>query len=216
MENHFQVDTLYNLFIERYLQNLSLYSVPVNTTCGIHISEIKGTLKGCKLKIINLCIDDKELSFYLLIKTFKEFANTLSQNEKYELANEVGIDLDNQDKNYIPEIIRKCTSTSTVTNVIDIQTFDIGECIAPNGKNILLQIINSGTSEANCVMNTIMKSMSNRYTINNYIDNRIPFINDVHWFIFFVLIIFIIFLLGLCSIKRKINIKYKYGSFLYV
>ncbi|APG58230.1 putative F9 protein [BeAn 58058 virus] len=60
-----QINTLYNLFINRYLQNLSLYSIPVNTTCGIHIGEVSGVIERCKINIVNVCISNKKNEFYV-------------------------------------------------------------------------------------------------------------------------------------------------------
>ncbi|AAL69760.1 SPV021 hypothetical protein [Swinepox virus] len=215
MENPVRINTLYNVFVERYIENLSIYSIPINSTCGIHIGEIKGTFKRCFLKILNMCINDKELSFNILIKTLKDVTSTLSQKEKEELSKEIGIDILNNDPKYVPEIIRNCSSSADVTNIIDIQTLDVGKCIAPYDKQILLQIVNSGTAEANCVMNSIMNSMNRRYIDNANIYNYLNLTNRP-WFIFSIIIIAIIFVIGICSIKRRIGIKYKYGTFLYV
>ncbi|QHR82565.1 disulfide bond formation pathway protein [Brazilian porcupinepox virus 1] len=215
MENRFQINTLYNLFIERYLQNLSLYSVPVNTTCGIHIGQVKGIMERCNLHIFNLCISDKKLNFMLLVKTFKDIVKTLPHKDRVELADEIGIDLENDDPKYISNLERKCTAFAEVQNIIDIQDFDVGYCKAPEGRNILLQVINLGNAESNCALQSIMNVMNKRYVPDELINNKLKITNKP-WFMVVVFIILLIFVIGICLLKRKINLRYKYGSFLYV
>ncbi|AUI80593.1 S-s bond formation pathway protein [White-tailed deer poxvirus] len=213
-ENQVKINTLYNLFVDRYLQNLSLYSVPVNTTCGIHVGEIRGVFNRCKLRIINRCLNNPKLSFVILVKTFKDIVNTLPQKEREELADEIGIDLKNDDVSYVSELERRCNASADVNNIINVETFDVGNCSAPEDKYILLQIINSGTAEANCGLNAVMNALNKRYVPDPTIYNSLPFSKP--WFIIGSVIICFIFILGICSIKRKISYKYKYSPYLYV
>ncbi|ABQ43497.1 hypothetical protein [Tanapox virus] len=209
-----RVNTLYDLFIEKYLQRLSLHSVPTNINCGIHIGEVNGELKRCNLRIINKCLNNPRLSFILMIESFLEVIDTLPEREKKEIADELGIDI-NAGSKIISELERKCNASSDVNNIINIQSFNAGNCIAPENTYILLQVINTGSAESNCGLEAILKSMNKRYIQENKIINKLP-LSEKPWFIICVVVIFMVFVIAISSLRRKIGFRYKYGSFLYV
>ncbi|QAV42275.1 M019L [Myxoma virus] len=215
MEPTAQLNTLYTLFVKRYLHNLSLYTTPVNATCAIHIGEIRGVFERCKLQVLNFCSSNKELSFKLLVKTFREISEILPDKERDALAKEIGIDLTKADDDPNQDVVRNCNASSDINNVIDIQKFDAGYCVAPENKHILLQIVNSGSAEANCVISSIVRATNKRALPDEFVNNRLR-VSNRPWFIVFAVFVLIVFVICVCSIKRKINLKYRYGSFLYV
>ncbi|APG58229.1 protein F9 [BeAn 58058 virus] len=156
------------------------------------------------------------MNFMLLVRTFNDIVNMMPEKDKIELADEIGIDLNNSnDHNYISNLERKCTASADIENVIDIQKFNIGYCKAPEGKTIQLQVVNSGTAEANCAIQTIMKSMNKRYIPDNLINNKLK-IPNITWIVLISSICLIIFIIGVCLLRRKINFRYRYGNYLYV
>ncbi|AST09238.1 substrate for poxvirus S-S bond formation pathway [Murmansk poxvirus] len=204
--------TLYNLFIDRYLQKLAQHSIPTNISCAIHIGEIIGKFKNCALRITNKCMSNSKLSFTLMIESFIEVVALLPEKDRKAIAEEIGIDL-NDPPNAVSRLERNCNASADVSNIVDIQEFNVGECQAPPGQHILLQIINTGSAEANCGLQTIIKSLNKVY-VPNTIDNRLPFYKP--WFIAGVVIILVIFAIAVCCIRRKLALKYRYGTFLYV
>ncbi|AAR07381.1 24L [Yaba monkey tumor virus] len=214
MEEIQRVNTLYNLFVERYLQRLSSHSVPTNISCGIHIGEVKGELKRCNLRIINKCLNNPRLSFILMIESLLEVIDKLPEREKNEIANEIGIDI-HSNPEIISKLERKCNASSDVNNIINIQSFDTGNCIAPENTYILLQVINTGSAESNCGLESILRSINKKYIQKNKIINK-PSLTEKPWFIICFVIIFTVFVIVISSLKRKIGFRYRYGSFLYV
>nr|WGO62654.1 S-S bond formation pathway protein [Wadden Sea poxvirus] len=213
--NAIPLDTLYNSFINRYLQKLSMYSTPTSISCSIYIGNIKGILDRCSFRITNKCLNNPRLSFMLMIESFFDVIETIPQQEKEHLANEIGIDIHDKDINKISKLEKKCTTLTETSNIININDFDIGTCIAPLGKHIILHIINSGSVEANCGLETIMRSMNKRYIPVTNIENKLQLSNSP-WFIIGTCIVIVIFIIAICSFNRRLNIRYRYGSFLYV
>ncbi|ASK51226.1 S-S bond formation pathway protein [Eptesipox virus] len=208
------VDTLYNLFINRYLQKLGQYSIPTNIACGIHIGKIIGEFDRCALRVTNKCFNNSKLSFKIMIESLKEILLLVSEKEKIKILEEIGIDLNNDDKS-ISKLERNCKAYAETSNFIDIDVFNAGICKAPPGKFILLQVLNSGTVEANCGLETIMKSLNKKilpsYNTNNKLD-----LTSRPWFIAGGVLILLIIIFAICSIKKRISVKYNYGKYLYV
>ncbi|AEN03613.1 substrate for poxvirus S-S bond formation pathway [Yokapox virus] len=204
--------TLYNLFIDKYLQKLSQHSIPTNVSCVIHIGEILGNFKNCALRITNKCMKNSKLSFTLMIESFIEIASLLPEKDRKAIAEEIGIDLEDP-PHFISRLEKNCNATSDVSNIVDIQKFNIGECKAPPGHHINLQIVNTGSAEANCGLQTIVRSL-NKIHVPNIIDNKLPFYKP--WFIAGAVIILIILVISICCIRRKMALKYRYGTFLYI
>ncbi|UYL30160.1 IMV membrane protein L1R [Monkeypox virus] len=204
--------TLYNLFIDSYLQKLAQHSIPTNVTCAIHIGEVIGQFKNCALRITNKCMSNSRLSFTLMVESFIEVISLLSEKDRRAIAEEIGIDLDD-----VPSVVSKleknCNAYAEVNNIIDIQKLNIGECSAPPGQHMLLQIVNTGSTEANCGLQTIVKSLNKIY-VPPIIENRLPYYDP--WFLVGVAIILVIFTVAICSIRRNLALKYRYGTFLYV
>ncbi|QHG62582.1 S-s bond formation pathway protein [Cetacean poxvirus 1] len=208
-----RIDTLYSLFMDKYLQKLALYDVPTNTTCVINIGEIHGYMKRCLFRITNRCVNNTELSFVIMKEALVETLSLLPDQQRTSLAREIGIDLEASISAY-SELERNCKAFASTTNIINIQEFNIGHCAAPVGRHILLQIVNSGSVEANCGLSHILKVMNNIH-VQTPIDNRLKL--NVCWRIVVIIIFFtIIFVLVICSIRRHISLRYKYGNTLFV
>ncbi|QDJ94999.1 S-S bond formation pathway protein [Hypsugopox virus] len=208
------VDTLYNLFINRYLQKIAQHSVPTNIACGIHIGKIIGEFDKCSLRITNKCFDNPKLSFKLMIDSFKEIITLIPENEQKKIAEEIGINLDDNTSS-ISTLERKCKAYAETSNFINIDVFDAGICKAPPGKFILLQVVNSGSVEANCGLEIIMKAL-NKKILPTYNDNNKLNLSSRPWFIVGAVLILLIVVFAVCSIKKRISVKYNYGKYLYV
>ncbi|AWU47058.1 S-S bond formation pathway protein [Sea otter poxvirus] len=205
------IDTLYDLFVNRYMELLSHNTEPANITCAIHIGQVIGTLKGCSLRLINRCNNNTELSFSLMIQALLETIRKLPIHEQERIANEIGIDLHTTSR--VSELEQRCSTTVEVSEIIDVQNLNVGSCIAPDGHRVLIQFINTGSAVANCGLNTILQSLTNKYIhipINNKLSLGTP------WIIILSFLLICLMIISICSLKRRIKLAYKYNTILKV
>ncbi|CCD83193.1 envelope protein pox-lipid membrane protein [Squirrelpox virus] len=214
MDNTVAEETLYDIFVSKYLQRIAEHAAPTQTACAVHIGEIRGTMRGCELRVVNRCMNNARLSFSLMRDAFEETVAMLPESERRAVAAEVGFD-PGAPRDQPSVLERNCSASAAVNDIVDIQKLDIGECFAPPGRHILVQIVNSGSAEANCGLESVARSLNKRATKELApLHSSVPLAGL--WKLGVAVLVALIAVVLVCAMRRRIALKYRYGAFVYV
>ncbi|AAC55144.1 MC016L [Molluscum contagiosum virus subtype 1] len=208
------LSTLYGAFVARYLRKLSLYSTTNSVTCAIHVGRIVGTLQNCSVRILNRCNNNDQLSFRLLLEAFAETVNLLPPKQRAEIAAQVGVDLEAASHEE-SRLERKCRAHAALVQSIDVQTLNVGTCIAPPGRSLAIQVVNSGSAAANCGLEAIIRSLSQRPAFVP-VDARRALCPGALARLLAAAAAVLLALLALAALRRRLRLRYQYATDLYV
>uniref|UniRef100_A0AAU7E0I7 S-S bond formation pathway protein n=1 Tax=Rousettus bat poxvirus TaxID=3141933 RepID=A0AAU7E0I7_9POXV len=205
--------TLYDVFVEKYLRKVSLYAATASVTCGVHIGTIVGTLKNCKVSVLNRCTSDDTLSLRLLLDSLTETLALLPPGERARVAKELGVDPDTP---HGPSPLeRRCRDVAALAQNIDVQTLNLGTCVAPPGARINLQFINTGSAAANCGMEAAVHALVPRAALVP-VHNRLALDKSTVVRLLSVAGVVMLILLAFALIRRTVTLRYRYGAPLYI
>lgn len=207
------LSTLYDVFVEKYLRKVSLYATAATVTCGVHIGAVVGTLKNCKVRILNRCTSNDALSFRLLVDALFETLALLPPGERERVARDLGLDLHAPRGNTPLE--RRCRDYAALAQNIDVQTLNLGTCVAPPGSRIDIALINTGSAAANCGMEAAVRAFLERAPLVP-VHNRVSLDRDTAARLLAAAGAVLLILVALALIRRVVTLRYRYSAALYI
>lgn len=136
-------------------------SASATANCIMKIESVNiGVAQNCNIKFGNFCSAKAEASIDASIDATMKVVNNLAVEQKAAAAKyftmSVGVqtnvtDMDNDMRTYLTQT---CKSEAYLNNMIDIGSFNIGQCLSDT--TISIEVLNVGQASANCVIETVL------------------------------------------------------------
>ncbi|ASC55521.1 vaccinia virus F9L-like protein [Seal parapoxvirus] len=151
--------SLYDVFLAKFLRALAARAAPASAACAVRVGAVRGRLRNCELMVLNRCHTDASDALALASEALAETLAALPQADRIAVANELGVDP--KAPKLLPD--PACASAeSTLAQNVDIQTLNLGDCGAPDGRRVRIALVNSGHAAANCALARVATALARR------------------------------------------------------
>ncbi|ATI21168.1 IMV membrane protein [Eastern grey kangaroopox virus] len=138
-------------------------SASAEAHCDVSIGNIFfGNNRGCNVLVKNMCSAQADAQMQAIIDAVREVYEDLSEDQKayapslLTAALNIQTNVNTISQDFETFVKQKCSSSAVVNDRIKIQNVRIENCSAPPGQLVTFEFVNTGTSQGNCAMKTVM------------------------------------------------------------
>lgn len=150
---------IYNMVSELFFEKLSKIQSNTNVNCLINFKKIEANLfSNCGISIINKCTSNTNTTFALFIESIKEILQSLDDEKRKIMENELEIKTNELDPNTDKGFIKTCKAYASFIKTIDVDLLKVDNCYS--SIPIYFEFINNGEATSNCGMSELSRSLS--------------------------------------------------------